>query len=820
MSFRLAGFPFLPCALLVGAIGIQAIGADTRKVRESRLGAPHGLRRYVANTWGVVAVDVKNSGDQPAEVLASFSHSRSSAEQYARKIWTPPHSLRRSWVPIRVPRLPSGRNQVDFTGFVIDSDSGSDVVMRREGEALRRPVVLPVKHEKPVAGFIAGTREERQSEDVDYAYEALIGLQSARRMERLVAIITDRYLPSLPEAYDGLDLLLIYNNRFAEDVAAMSAIRAWLNDGGRLWIMLDKVEFGGIERLLGETFACQMVDRVELNNVQLRDASPKQGASESSTVQYEEPVDLVRVIVSGTEVTHTVNGWPAAFVRNVGRGQVVFTTLEARAWVRRPGARTGRWDPRRSTDFEPIEQLEELPILASRRRLSLEPRTVVPHLSEQIGYRVVSRTTVFAILAAFCVGLTMAGVYLARLRRLEHMGWIGPVGVLAAAAPLVWFGVRAQQTVPPTIGQMQFVEVADVADRTTTTGIMALYHPASVTASLGAREGGFLMPDAMGAQDMTRRMVWTDMDRWHWEHLRLPAGVRIMSFRHSATLREPVEAVGTFTLAGFEGRLTGTLESPVDAVIAIPGQPMLAAEIEHGVVKASSDNLLATGTFIAGTLLSDEQRRRQSTYRHLLREARSGEDLITRPTLFAWTKPTDTGFQLPENVRHVGSALWAVPLRIERPERGAQLIIPSPFVQYRTVRGPNREGVSPLYDRRTGEWIYSKSGSKTWLRFQVPQAVLPVALNQVRLTLDITASSRTLEVVGVADGQYETVFTKSNPIGVIAVDIANPSLLKVDETGGFMLGVFVSDPHGALKSERKSRWEIKSLQLEVAGQAL
>jgi len=820
VSFRLAGLLFLACAVVVGAIGLQAIGADTHEVRDLRLGAPHGLRQYVSDTWGVVAVDVRNVGDQPAEVLASFFHSHNSAEQYARKIWTPPHSLRRTWVPIRIPRLPAGKKRVDFAGLLIDSGSGSDVVMRRKGEVLRRPVTLFVRHEKPMAGFISMPRRQLVPEGVDYAYEALIALQSAKGMERLLAIIGDRYLPTLPEAYDGLDLLLIYNNRFAEDVAAMSAIRAWLNDGGHLWIMLDAVEFDGIERLLGEAFACQMVDRVELNNVQIRNTSSIPTAADSSAVQHDEPVDLVRVIVSDMEVTHTVNGWPAAFVRNVGRGKVVFTTLDARAWVKRPGARAGRWDPRRSTDFAPIEQLEELPTLVGRRRMSLEPRTVVPHLSEQIGYRIVSRTRVFAILAAFCIGLTVVGICLARVRRLEHLGWIAPVAALAAAAPLVWFGVRAQQTVPPTIGQMQFVEVADLADRTTTTGIMALYHPASVTASLGAREGGLLMPDAMGAQDTTRRMVWTDLDQWHWENLRLPAGVRIMSFRHSATLTEPVEAVGTFTSAGFEGRLTGTLESPGDAVIAIPGQPLLAAEIERGVVKVTSENLLVPGNFIAGALLSDEQRRRQSTYRHLLREERSGKDLITRPTLFTWTNPTDTGFQLPKDVRQVGSALWAVPLKIERAKRGAQLVIPSPFVQYRTVRGPKREGVSPLYDHRTGEWIYSKTDSRTWLRFQVPQAILPVTLNQARLTLDIEAPSRTLEILGVADGQYETVFTKSNPIGRIEVDIANPSLLKVDETGGFMLGLLVSDPNGVPKRQHKSRWEIKSLQLEVAGRAL
>jgi len=818
LSFRLAGLLLLPCAAFVVTCGVEAGGADSKEVRFSRLGAAHGIRQYVSDAWGVLAADVSNASDEPVEVMAIFSRSRTSPEQYARRIWTPPHSLRRTWVPIRIPRVSAQMDQVEFVGS-IDQSPDTDVEMKRDGQVWSS-VPLLIKHDRPLSGFVTLRREKEEPNRVDYAYEALIGVRNVKGMERGVALINDRYLPTLPEAYDGLDVLVINNDRFAEDVAAMSAIRAWLNDGGHLWVMLDTVDFEGVERLLGEAFSCEMVDRVELNNVQIEPVMPLPTITYTPTAQFEEPVDLVRVVVSDMDVIHTVNGWPAAFVRQVGRGHVVFTTVGAKAWVKRPGLRAGRWDPRRSTDFAPIEQLEELPILTRRSRMSFETEEVIPHLSEQIGYRIASRTRVFAILGAFCIGLAVVSLSLARLRRVEHISWIAPVAALAASVPLVWFGMRAQQTVPPTIGQMQLVEVADVGDRTTTTGVMALYQPNSGNVPLGAREGGVLVPEAAAALDVTRRMVWTDFDRWHWENLRLPAGVQIMSFHRSGVLPELVEAVGTFTSAGFEGHLTGSLESPTDAVIAIPGQPMLAAEIEHGVVKATSDNLLAKGSFIEGALLSDEQRRRQSTYRHLLREAASGEDLITRPTLFAWTNPMDTRFQLPKDARHVGSALWAIPLRIERSQPGAQLVIPSPFLKYRTARGPNNEGFSPLFDHRTGEWIYSKGDSRTWLRFQVPRGVLPVTLNQARLKLDVTVPSRTLEIVGVNDGQYEKVFTKSNPIGRIAVDITNPSLLEVDETGGLMLGVFVIGRADASEAERKAQWEIKSLQLEVAGQAL
>jgi len=451
--------------------------------------------------------------------------------------------------------------------------------------------------------------------------------------------------------------------------------------------------------------------------------------------------------------------------------------------------------------------------------MSLERKKLVPYLSEQIGYRIVSRTRIFAILGVFCAGLSVVGLFLARVRRLEHMGWIAPVASMAAAAPVVWFGARSTETVRPTVGQVQVVEVSDMADRITATGIMTLYHPSTATTSLGAGEGGVLVPDASAAQGTTRRMVWTDLNRWHWENLRLPAGVQIVSSRRSATLAEPVEALGTFTSTGFEGRLTGSIESPSDAVIAIPGQPRLAAAIEGNAVKASSGDLLAQGQYMACGLLSDEQRRRQSIYRQLTTETRSQENLLTRPTMFAWTRAVDMRFELPSDARQLGSALWIIPLRIERPESSTRVVIPSPFVRFRPVKGPHGEGISALFDYRTGKWIEGRLDSRAWLRFSVPRETLPVSLDRARLTVQITAPGRKLEIVGLVDGQYTTLFGKDNPIGRIETDITDPSVLEVDEAGSFLLGIFVVGLIDIPKDEQEARWKIESLQLDVAGRA-
>ena len=95
-------------------------------------------------------------------------------------------------------------------------------------------------------------------------------------------------------------------------------LRAWLNDGGEFWVMLDRVDFGGLEPLLGDTFTCQLVDRVRLDKVAIRDAEALPAESPEPAVEYERPLDFARVLVTGMHVTHTVQGWPAAFWRPVG----------------------------------------------------------------------------------------------------------------------------------------------------------------------------------------------------------------------------------------------------------------------------------------------------------------------------------------------------------------------------------------------------------------------------------------------------------------------------------------------------------------------
>lgn len=808
----------------------QALAQDTSRtsspIRFSELGSPCGVNQYMSDAWGVVRTSVFNTADQSGDVLAAFGFSTDPEWQFARRVWVPAHALRRTWVPVKLPHLSPSQESIVCYGLLIDDRSGSEVVLRDDHEGVQHSTLLRVNQDRPVTAVFVDDDEESDLDEVDYAYEAAIALRTARGYQRGLVSIRDRDLPPLRDAFDGLDQIVLWNDRFAGDMAILAALRAWLNDGGELWIMLDRVDFAGVERLLGEMFTCQLVNRVGLSEVAIQDSPPPSPdaapspAAPQPAFQCGLPLNFVRVVVSGMKVTHTVQGWPAAFWRSVGRGRVVFTTVDAQAWIRRATALRPRWDPNRMTDYEPTPQLDELPLIKVRPPPLAQPEVFRDYLSEKIGYRVASRGPVSAILGLFCGLLLLAGAGLARRRHLEHLAWIAPCLALAAAAPLAGLGLQSQRAVPATVGQAQYLEVADGAEHITGSGLLTFYDPAPAPAAAGARQGGVFAPEGAGQAGTTRRMVWTDLDQWHWENLRQTTGLRTASFQWSSDVPERLAVRGTFTAAGFAARWTGKVLPLSDAIILAPAQPCLAVQARGAGLLGRPGDVLAPGRYVQSRWLSDEQRRRQAVIEQMLHREGGQTAEISRPLLWGWSDPLDLGFEFPRHQQQVGAALWSLPLEIDKPPVGTQVVIPSPFVRFRAFNRLAGENASPLYDYRTGLWIRSQNATETWLRFQVPEAALPLRIERARFTLQITAPSRTVQIVRRTGDRTETLRKASNPIGQIELTLEGGTLPELDPAGRLALGIVVSAKADAAGSPQASAWKIDSAQLEVAGTVL
>ena len=112
-------------------------------------------------------------------------------------------------------------------------------------------------------------------------------------------------------------------------------------------------------------------------------------------------------------------------------------------------------------------------------------------------------------------------------------------------------------------------------------------------------------------------MVWTDLDRWHWENLALPPGLHLAPFESTARISEPVSARATFGPDGAVGTLApGPLRDAADAILAFPSHRNLAVRFTGtgGNFTAAPGDQLAPGQYLRAEFLSAGQRRRQGNH--------------------------------------------------------------------------------------------------------------------------------------------------------------------------------------------------------------
>ena len=184
----------------------------------------------------------------------------------------------------------------------------------------------------------------------------------------------------------------------------------------------------------------------------------------------------------------------------------------------------------------------------------IQHEDLAPLLRSDIGYSVIGRSTVVAILGAFSASLLIVGWVVRRSRSPAVAGWLAPATAIAAGAILVALGTARRQAVPPTAGSVAVVHVVPGNDEAVADGLFAVYRPSAGPVHLSTDRGGAVELDTAGLQgEVLRRMV-TDVDRWEVEGMALPAGVRTGPFR--ATLAAGgASVVGRFGPNGFEGKL-------------------------------------------------------------------------------------------------------------------------------------------------------------------------------------------------------------------------------------------------------------------------
>src|SRR5262249_34224220 len=128
----------------------------------------------------------------------------------------------------------------------------------------------------------------------------------------------------------------------------------------------------------------------------------------------------------------------------------------------------------------------------------------------------------------------------------------------------------------------------------------------------------------------------------------------------------------------------GTFSAAPGDVLPLGQPPETGKQKGGGQQKGSEER---QDIFLSGTVLSDQQQRRQELYRKLL-DTPQQRPLQDRPLLLAQARPVDAPFALAPNPRTAGTALLVIPLELERPAPGTRVTIPGPLLAYgRMVQG-------------------------------------------------------------------------------------------------------------------------------------
>ncbi len=780
-------YRWLIAAVVTGLWLMPAMGQPASTASFDSAGGAAGLGFLKPGEWGLVRSRIRNDGAEAVELLSSVQFKEGDNIQFVTRAWVPPQSVREVLQPVYLHMTPRSDRAVDLSSLLIDTSRGEQMRGREDG-------LIRLEMDDRLTAVVADT-------DADDAISAVIAARLAAGASKRMAYVSPAQLPALPAVYDAITCLVFAHGDVELTPAQTHAIRSWICDGGRLWIMLDRVPAGLGPRLVGNDWPIAVIDRLPMTQLALR------GSGSLLQRERDDPWDMVRVVAPRARVLHEAAGWPASLTFAVGKGAVVVTTLDAHAWWLASDKEGG--DPQAT---EPLTELAVMAWGGAAGDVPIDASRFGEFVRDQIGYRILGRGPVIVVLALLPLAVIVSGLWLTRRHRLEVVGAIAVAGSVLLGAVLIGMGRAQRRTVPLTVASAQWVEVAPGQDMAAVKAAISIYSPEADRGPLSGNKGGVLWPDMTGQGGRQLRMVWTDLDHWSWEGLELPSGaVRSAAVRHLLPMERHAGVTLTFGPRGVQGRITpGPFEQFEDLVLATPVAAMAVRPDGDGTFVVQPSDQLQRGEYIAGATLGQQQRARQDMYRALLDRT----NYPTTATLLTWAKSLDLGLELSIPATQHHSALVAMPATWTPAALGQRVAVPGAFVPFTVVRGEGGVGTTTLYSAITREWIDSAQGHTLLFRFRLPREVLPMTAEAATLTIQLSARDRVVEVLRVTGRQMDAVARLEGVAGTQRVSLKAADLSPVDADGGLIVGLRVHDNDDVSAG---SIWRLIDIRLDVEG---
>jgi hypothetical protein len=375
-----------------------------------------------------------------------------------------------------------------------------------------------------------------------------------------------------------------------------------------------------------------------------------------------------------------------------------------------------------------------------------------------------------------------------------------------------------RKDIPPTVSSFQTVQFENPGGGVLRESV-AVYIPESASMSMQSARSGYAHPDR-AMQHGVKTLTTEDFESWTMTNVAWPTG----TWRYTSEVALPelsAVARGTLDASGLQIPLPTSLPSRLtDPVLAyLPGAPVL------GVTEASANGesrVLFNGDFPAegerwtlNTIVDAEQSRRTAIYQKLLDS--SDRLNVQSRTLFGWTDLFDAAPQWNAPLDRRGVALVALPVELETPAVGQQVLIPHSLISLKNAEGVNS---SPIYMESTGKWVaQSSNASESQIEFHLPREVVPLDLSRIDLVWDVSAPRRSVSLACMRDDEKP-------PIALLELDepslpsnasITQREVLEAFRDGQATFRITVSPDK---QSGGSLPWRIRSLRMTVHGQTL
>ena len=780
-----------------------------------------GITRYSPGHWGLVELRVMNRGETDAAPVSVSWLNKEKNLKFSRQLHVPPGTIRTSWYPIFIPKdvenrgTPDRMPTVELQSNTRVVEDGEEKLKRGDSHDRVEELTLRMFGAQRCVAFVSDSTP-RQSEIVSL----LTVLFQTIPQETLVEI-TDPILPASAEGYDVADVLIVAGDRVAEDEGSLSALMDWVLGGGTVWIMLDQVSPTTVSQIAGNLFSVDAVDHVTVTELAI-DSEIRRTPGKPDLIRLERPVDFLRVITNGAEVTHRLEGWPAAFSRQVGAGRIVCTTVGVEGWYVPDDWAMQEELPRDTQSHRMTPVFTEL--LTNVILEEIEP--AVPQAAQQefvnshIGIEIPGRKLILMLLGGFFVLLVATAFVLRRLNRIEAAGLLIPALTIGAVVCLSTVGM-AYRSESDRMAQFQFLSIEPGQPLAHAEGIVATYSTAGLPGPFPVPDGGRFLPDRTGTGLGVWRRDQQDPPAWSFHLAQIPAGVRLAPFQRSLRIDGDVSVEGTFDSKGFVGTAkTGQFGQIEDVTIAGRTHFTASPDIsESGDFTVRESDTLPPGEFLGGKVLNDEQQRRQTVLQKTL--TIEGRDVWypQRLTMLGWTEPVDPGIGLPLEKR-TGSALLSLPVVLRRPPNDTAMRIPSLFVQMQAIRGDKGKGYSSAYNNTKGIWNDKSSKGSSTIRFQIPPELFPLDVTSATFQINISAPQRKINLSAGPPGHRVEFDSRDSMVGEFSFTLTDPETLALDEKGGLQIVLDVGEVtvdqteiEGA--AARDKSWKVHSMLMQI-----